>query len=223
MIPLKDNNAARTRPIVTVALVAVNALVFAYEMHLGGAGAEQLILSGGIIPYEVTHHLDLPPAALVPMPLTMITGMFLHGGLLHLVGNMLYLWIFGNNVEDAMGHLRFLGFYLLCGFIASFIHVLAVPESTVPMIGASGAIAGVLGAYALLFPRARICTLVFLLFFVRMVSVPAWILLGVWFLMQVASIGHGGSVAWLAHVGGFIAGAVLVRLFTERYSYSLRR
>jgi membrane associated rhomboid family serine protease len=223
MIPLKDENPSRTTPVVTLALIALNLAAFIYELSLGAAELERLIFVAGIVPYEITRMVDIGPAAAVPIPLTMITGMFLHGGPLHLAGNMLYLWIFGNNVEDSMGHVRFLGFYLLCGFVASLIHILAEPDSTLPMIGASGAIAGVLGAYALLFPRARIWTLVFMFFFVRMVSIPAYLLLGFWFIMQIASIGRGGQVAWVAHVGGFAAGALLVRLFTERYRYPGRR
>lgn len=223
MIPLKDENPTRTKPVVTVGLIAANVAAFIYMLSLGPAGAERLINVAGIIPYEITHMSEVGEQALVPLPLTMVTGMFLHGGLLHLAGNMLYLWIFGNNVEDAVGHVRFVGFYLLCGWVASLIHVLSVPDSSLPMIGASGAVAGVLGAYAVLFPKARIWSLVFILFFVRMVSVPAIVLLGVWFLLQLASIGRGGSVAWLAHIGGFVAGAALILPFTERYRYRRRR
>jgi membrane associated rhomboid family serine protease len=223
MIPLKDENPTRTKPVVTVGLIAANVAAFIYMLSLGPAGAERLINVAGIIPYEITHMSEVGEQALVPLPLTMVTGMFLHGGLLHLAGNMLYLWIFGNNVEDAVGHVRFVGFYLLCGWVASLIHVLSVPDSSLPMIGASGAVAGVLGAYAVLFPKARIWSLVFILFFVRMVSVPAIVLLGVWFLLQLASIGRGGSVAWLAHIGGFVAGAALILPFTERYRYRRSR
>lgn len=223
MIPLKDENPTRTRPVVTVGLIAANVAAFIYMLSLGPAGAERLINVAGIIPYEITHMSDVGEQALVPLPLTMVTGMFLHGGLLHLAGNMLYLWVFGNNVEDAVGHVRFIGFYLLCGWVASLIHILSVPDSSLPMIGASGAVAGVLGAYAVLFPKARILSLVFILFFVRIVSVPAIVLLGVWFLLQLASIGRGGPVAWLAHVGGFVAGAALILPFTERYRYRRRR
>jgi membrane associated rhomboid family serine protease len=217
MIPLKDENPTRTTPVVTVALIAINVAVFGYELSLDSAGLERFVLGAGIVPYEITHMVDVGPAAAMPIPLTMVTGMFLHGGILHLAGNMLYFWIFGNNVEDSMGHLRFAGFYLFCGFAASFIYIISVPDSRLPMIGASGAIAGILGAYAILFPRARVWTLVIFFFFVRMVSVPAFVLLGLWFLLQIGSIGRGGQVAWFAHVGGFAAGALLVRLFTERY------
>lgn len=221
MIPLKDENPTRTRPIVTVSLIAVNVAAFIYTFSLGPAGAERLVMAAGIIPYEISNMVDVGQPSLVPLPLTMVTGMFLHGGPLHVAGNMLYLWIFGNNVEDVLGHVRFVGFYLLCGFIASFIHIISVPESTVPMIGASGAIAGVLGSYAVLFPKARVWCLVFVFFFIRMVSVPALLLLGVWFLFQVMSAGQGGPVAWLAHIGGFVTGAALIKPFAEKYS--LRR
>ena len=222
MIPLKDDNPARSRPVVTWALIALNVAAFAYTLSLGAEAGERLIYSAGTIPFEITHMVDLSHRAVVPIPLTILTGIFLHGGPLHLAGNMLYLWIFGNNVEDAMGHLRFVGFYLLCGFIASFIHILSAPDSTLPMIGASGAIAGILGAYAVLFPRARISTLVFVFFFVRMVSLPAVLLLGIWFLLQVLSAAQGGPVAWFAHIGGFLAGALLIKPFTERYRYPAR-
>lgn len=223
MIPLKDENPTRTTPVVTAALLAINVAAFGYELSLGSGELERFIFGAGIVPYEITHMVDVAPQAAMPIPLTMVTGMFLHGSILHLAGNMLYLWIFGNNVEDAMGHLRFAGFYLFCGFSASFIHIVSAPDSRLPMIGASGAIAGVLGAYAILFPRARVWTLVIFFFFIRMVSIPAFILLGLWFLLQIGSIGRGGQVAWFAHVGGFATGALLVRLFTERYSYVRRR
>jgi membrane associated rhomboid family serine protease len=135
--------------------------------------------------------------------------MFLHGSLFHLLGNMLYLWIFGNNVEDVLGPLRFLLFYIICGLAASLTHIAFHPLSRVPMIGASGAIAGVLGAYFLLFPGARVLTLVFLFFFIRIIPVPAGLVLGLWFIMQVLNVGLGGGVAWFAHIGGFVAGLVL--------------
>ncbi len=222
MIPLKDENPTRTTPFVTVAVIAANVLIFVYAVSLGPGGFQRLIQTAGIIPHEITRMVDAPPSGAVPISLTMVTGMFLHGGLLHLAGNMLYLWIFGNNVEDAMGHVRFALFYLLSGFLASFIHIVMAPDSTMPMVGASGAIAGVLGAYAVLFPRARVWTLVFVFFFARMVALPAFVLLGVWFLLQLAGAGQGGTVAWYAHIGGFAAGAALVRFFTERYAIARR-
>ena len=161
-----------------------------------------------------------PVIAGLPVAATVITSMFLHGGLLHVAGNMLYLWIFGNNVEDAMGRMRFVLFYLLCGFIAAYTHAFLVRTSATPMIGASGAISGVLGAYMLLYPRARVVTLVMLGFYLRTVEVPAVVVLGFWFAFQflnaVLLSGTGGGVAWYAHIGGFAAGVVLIGLFKRK-------
>jgi membrane associated rhomboid family serine protease len=205
----------------TVILIAINVLVFIYELLLGPQ-LEGFVQSWAIIPYEITHGVDLPPASIQPIYLTLITAMFLHGGFVHIAGNMLFLWIFGNNIEDAMGSLRFLVFYLLCGLAAAFAQIAVGPNSEIPNIGASGAIAGVLGAYLLLFPRAEVQTLVFLGFFVRLVRVPALLFLGLWFVLQlfsgVAGLGMEamGGVAWFAHIGGFIAGLVLINLFRRR-------
>ncbi|MFH0810540.1 MAG: rhomboid family intramembrane serine protease [Pseudomonadota bacterium] len=216
MFPLKDERRAFGRPTVTFALLAVNAAICAYSLLANDVGIGRLATTAGTIPYEITHMVDIGPPAIVPLPLTMITGLFVHGGLLHLLGNMLYLWIFGPNVEGSMGHPRFAGFYLLCGFVAAFIQILVAPDGKLPIVGASGAIAGLLGAYAVLFPRARIQTLLF----IRVVRVPAFILLAGWFLLQLSGAGQGGAVAWHAHIGGFAAGFVLARAFTERYRYS---
>jgi len=164
----------------------------------------------------------LPASGTVPVGATVITSMFLHGGFLHVIGNMLYLWIFGNNVEDAMGRLRFALFYLLCGTTAALGHAFLNLRSTVPMIGASGAVSGVLGAYVLLYPRARVLTLFTLGFFVRLIEVPALVVLGFWFILQFLNVliasgsGAGGGVAWHAHIGGFVAGMLLVGLFKRR-------
>jgi len=221
MLPLRDVNPTRHFPLMTVILIAINVLVFIYELILGPQ-LEGFVQSWAIIPYEITHGVDLPPASIQPIYLTLITAMFLHGGFVHIAGNMLFLWIFGNNIEDAMGSLRFLVFYLLCGLAAAFAQIAVGPNSDVPNIGASGAIAGVLGAYLLLFPRAEVQTLVFLGFFVRLVRLPALLFLGLWFVLQlfsgVAGLGMEatGGVAWFAHIGGFIAGIVLINLFRRR-------
>lgn len=221
MLPLRDVNPTRTFPLVTIALIAVNVLVFIYELILGPQ-VEGFVQSWAIIPYEITHGVDLPPASIQPIYLTLITAMFLHGGIVHIAGNMLFLWIFGNNIEDAMGSLRFIVFYLLCGLVAAFAQIAVGPNSDIPNIGASGAIAGVLGAYLLLFPRAEVQTLVFLGFFVRLVRLPALLFLGLWFVLQlfsgVAGLGMEatGGVAWFAHIGGFIAGIVLINIFRRR-------
>ena len=221
MLPLRDVNPTRHFPLMTVILIAINVLVFIYELILGPQ-LEGFVQSWAIIPYEITHGVDLPPASIQPIYLTLITAMFLHGGFVHIAGNMLFLWIFGNNIEDAMGSLRFLVFYLLRGLAAAFAQIAVGPNSDVPNIGASGAIAGVLGAYLLLFPRAEVQTLVFLGFFVRLVRLPALLFLGLWFVLQlfsgVAGLGMEamGGVAWFAHIGGFIAGIVLINLFRRR-------
>lgn len=213
MIPLKDDNPTYSFPFVTILIIITNVVVFFYQLILGPKGEEAFVLRTAAIPYEITHLVDLAPASLLPPPLTLFTAMFIHGGFLHLGGNMLYLWIFGDNIEDRLGHLRFLTFYITTGLIASLAHILLYPNSTVPMIGASGAIAGILGAYFLLYPGAHVRTLIFFLFFVQVVSIPALIFLGLWFLYQIMSSVAGGGIAWYAHIGGFVAGAVLVKVF----------
>jgi membrane associated rhomboid family serine protease len=220
VIPLHDNIPTRRFPVMTVALIVANAAVFIVELTLPryGLTSSSLFLRAGAIPYEVAHNIDLPPHDLVPIWGTVFTAMFLHGGWLHIIFNMLFLWIFGNNVEDSMGGARFLVFYLLCGVIATVTQVLVNPASQVPTIGASGAIAGVLGAYILLYPRARVLTVVPLVFFFPVFYLPAWVMLGAWFLLQFAqsglSVGATTGVAYFAHIGGFIAGVLLVRIFT---------
>jgi len=174
-----------------------------------------------LIPGELLSGGDLPPTIVIPIWLTLLTSMFLHGGILHLLGNMLYLWIFGDNVEDAMGSVRFLVFYLLCGIVAAFAQIAIGSGSSIPMVGASGAIAGILAAYFMLFPQSRVLTLIPLFFFLRLVAVPAVFLLGFWFLWQVisgaGSFGSAGGVAFFAHIGGFIAGLFLVFPFRQRH------
>ena len=221
MFPLRDNNPTRRVPIVTFLLVAINVVVFGYEFTLG-PGLPHFVAAYGAIPYEITHFTDLVGAHAgsfehTPgpsfIPLTILTSMFMHGSVMHIFGNMLYLWIFGNNVEDILGRVRFLLFYLVCGVAAAFTHILVNADSTVPTVGASGAVAGVLGAYLVAYPRARVTTLVFLGIFIRLMEVPAAVLLVLWFVMQslqgVLSLGVGemtGGVAWFAHVGGFLSG-----------------
>ena len=220
MIPLRDDVPTRIAPTVTISLVALNVAAFLYELSLGPArrghaGAEAFIASFGVVPRDL-----LAPHVSLRTLLTPLTSMFLHGGFLHIGGNMLYLWIFGNNVEDLLGHARYLVFYLFCGLVAVAAHVASAPESAVPVIGASGAIAGVLGAYAVSYPTARIRTLVPLGFIWTTLYLPAVVLLALWFAMQIwfgtLQRGGGGGVAWWAHVGGFIAGAILVKPFQVR-------
>src|SRR5262249_18751548 len=210
MIPLRDVIPSRTTPYVTISLVVLNVLVFLYQLSLGSDG-QAFVYEYGLVP------------AMFSWP-SVITSMFLHGGFLHIAGNMLYLWVFGNNVEDSMGHFRFLVFYLLCGVAAAAGHVMISPDSTVPTMGASGAIAGVLGAYLLLFPSAKIDTWIPVWWlFLTTIEVPAFFFLGFWFLLQVISglpelafSSAQGGVAWWAHIGGFVAGVVLIPFFKRR-------
>ena len=210
-IPLRDENPTVRFPVVTVALIALNAAVFLFLAAVPN-GLESASVRFGAVPFEVTRPGSLSVPAAVPPVLTLLTSMFLHGSLFHLLGNMLYLWIFGNNIEDRLGRVRFLLFYLVCGIAAALTHIAFQPASKVPMIGASGAIAGVLGAYAVVYPRARVKTLVFLIFYIDIVPIPAAVVLGLWFLLQVLNVGMGGGVAWFAHIGGFLAGILLARL-----------
>jgi rhomboid family protein len=209
VIPLRDIIPSRTTPVVTISIIALNIIVFLYELSLGRA-IDAFTLYYGLVPAAFSW-------------VTVFTSMFLHGGVLHVAGNMLYLWIFGDNVEDRMGHGRFLVFYLLCGVAAALAQTITVPESVVPMVGASGAIAGVMGAYFVLYPRSRIVTLLPFFFFFQVIEVPAILFLGIWFVMQflsgvgsiVSTIGRGGTggIAFWAHVAGFVAGITGVALF----------
>jgi membrane associated rhomboid family serine protease len=208
MIPLRDIIPSRTTPVVTIALIAINVLVFLYELSLGRA-VDPFTLYWGLVPAAFSW-------------VTVLTSMFLHGGFLHVAGNMLYLWIFGDNVEDRMGHGRFLVFYLLCGVAAALAQTITAPDSVIPMVGASGAIAGVMGAYFVLYPKSRIVTLIPIFFFFQVIEVPAILFLGIWFLMQFLSglgsivsvaSGSAGGVAFWAHVAGFVAGISGVVVF----------
>lgn len=222
MIPLRDDNPTNTTPFVTVILIAACTLVFFYQISLRPQAGQRFVYQYGAIPAVIFGQEALPLKVMaLPVSITLITSMFLHGGLMHLIGNMLYLWIFGNNIEDAMGHIRFIFFYLLCGVIAAMSHALFDPGSVMPMIGASGAISGVLGAYLLLYPRAHVLVLIPLGFLFWRMYVPAGLVLGFWFVLQLlsgaASVGRGGGgVAWFAHIGGFLAGMVLIGFFKRR-------
>jgi membrane associated rhomboid family serine protease len=189
-------------------LVLTNVLVYLWQATLPRLVGDRLLLVAGAIPREITSLQDFGPRALVPVPLTILTSMFLHGGLLHVLGNMWFLWVFGDNVEDNLGRWRFVAFYLVTGVVGAVAQCLMMPGSPVPMIGASGAVAGILGGYILNFPHARVVTLVLLWF----VDVPAWVFLGLWFVGQFL-IGSSSGIAWMAHVGGFLAGLGLVRIF----------
>lgn len=227
MIPLQDDNPTRTFPIVTVLLIAANVLVFLYEVSLGSQ-TENFIQACAFIPRELVTGQDIPPPDCIQPPyLTILTSMFMHGGFLHIAGNMLYLWIFGNNVEDSMGSVKFILFYLICGVVAAltqtFITLTFTPSAAdIPNLGASGAIAGVLGGYLVLFPGARVKTLIILGIFLSMTWVPAIVVLGLWFVLQflqgIGSLGGGeaqGGVAVWAHIGGFVAGMILIKLFAR--------
>ena len=213
MIPLSDSIRTHRTPWVTYALLVLNIGVFVLTAIVGLADYEQSIHTFGLIPFRVMRSFDAEAIS------DLITSMFLHGSLLHLGGNMLYLWIFGDNVEDALGHVGYLIFYLLGGLLASVAHILTNPASTLPTVGASGAIAALLGAYLILYPGSRVRTLIPLGFFVRITLLPAFVVLGVWFVLQLfqgffslgASAGAGGVAFW-AHIGGFVAGALLAKL-----------
>jgi membrane associated rhomboid family serine protease len=225
MIPLRDTVRSRSLPWMTWSLIALNLLIFLYESTLPANQFDLLISVFGLVPAR----LSLTSIRLLPW-LTLVTSMFLHGGWFHVIGNMWFLFIFGDNVEDRMGPVRYLIFYLAAGVTAGLCQYLLSPSSQVPTVGASGAIAGVLGAYFLLYPRARVITLIFLFIFPWLVEIPALIYLGIWFLMQLSSgllnlgqLGAGanvGGIAWWAHIGGFVFGLLTVRLFTLGRRYA---
>ncbi len=248
MFPLKDNIPTRRFPILTVGLIVANVLVFVFfqeaTFSLSGASVDdQRVIEYGAIPYEISHPGEecgltrqrqiacqgepgvrgtAPPQP--PFWVTLFTSMFMHGGILHLGGNMLFLWIFGNNIEDSMGRFRFIAFYLLGGLVALAAQTALNPDATVPTIGASGAVAAVLGGYALLYPRARVVTLVLIIFFITLIELPALVVLGLWFVFQLFSAGldlaqpvsGGGGIAYFAHIGGFVFGLAMIKLFADR-------
>ncbi len=229
MLPLRDNIPTDRFPLVTVSLIFINVAVFLYELTLGQAQLNQFFYEYGMTPYEVVHGISLHPRGSLPVFATLITSMFVHSGWLHIGGNMLFLWIFGNNVEDSMGRGRFIAFFFMCGLVAGFAQIVVSPESSVPNIGASGAIAGVLGGYLLLFPRARVLTLILPIF---LFELPAVVVLVYWIFIQVfsgalnltAGQAGGGGVAYFAHIGGFLTGLVTIKLFTYgKYAVHIKR
>jgi len=222
MIPLKDDQPTHSFPFVTIGLIILNIAVFFYQVSLGPA-TDAFVMTYGAIPFNLMNTIE-SRVSVPNVAMSVVTSMFLHGGIFHLGGNMLYLWIFGNNIEDVMGGKRFIIFYLVCGVIAVYSHAWFQTQSQIPMIGASGAVSGVLGAYLLLFPNARVLTLIPLGIIMPIVHVPAVVVLGVWFAVQIfsslsvslaAPLGAGG-VAWFAHVGGFVAGMSLIFFFKNR-------
>ncbi len=231
MIPIADDPPRRSFPWVTVTFILINVLVFVYELTLGPRQLDRFMQAVGVVPLEIVTGVDLPPPAVTPgIPyIALFTSMFVHGGFMHIIGNMLYLWVFGDNVEDSFGHMRFIAFYLTCGVLAGLAQVAVSPTSTVPSIGASGAVAGVLGAYLLIFPHAAVRTMLFIGPFITFPRISAVILIGFWFVPQLfsglASLGveteQTGGVAFWAHVGGFVAGLVIAMAFRPRStSYS---
>ncbi len=218
MIPLRDENPTRNFPFITIFLIFINSFAFIYELFSRGV-LEKIIRKFSVIPYDFINSFNLAQF------ISLFSSIFLHGDLLHLAGNMLYLWIFGNNIEDKLGHFKFLVFYLSCGVIASLTHILIQSRSAIPTIGASGAISGVLGAYLVFFPKAKILTLVPFFYFLRVIKVPAFFFLGLWIAFQLLS-GIGGAIirdttvgrgtAWWGHIGGFFAGIILLPLFYLR-------
>ncbi len=221
MIPLRDDVPSRTIAFVSIGIIVACTVIFFWQLSLGQDGFQRAVVSLGVIPVTLLGDERLPPDLyVIPPSATIFTSMFLHGGLLHLLGNMLYLWIFGDNVEDAMGHVRFTVFYLLCGVAAALAQALPNPDSTIPMIGASGAISGVLGAYLLLYPRAHVLVLIPLGLFSQIVHLPAVVVLGLWFVIQLVSSLFAdpsqGGVAFGAHIGGFLAGMALLPFFKQR-------
>jgi membrane associated rhomboid family serine protease len=230
MFPLKDENPTELTPVVTYILIALNVAVWLLVQQAGaGEGFLQSLCTFGAIPADITGSLqagqvlELAPRAVCQVGglgwMTILTSMFMHGGWMHLLGNMWFLWVFGNNIEDSMGHIRYIIFYLLCGVAASLAHIVTDPGSMVPTVGASGAISGVMGAYLVLYPKVRVQTLFFFVIIIRIFMLPAWVLLIYWFTIQllsgVGSLGaaEGGGVAFWAHIGGFVVGVALIKLF----------
>jgi membrane associated rhomboid family serine protease len=239
LFPLRDENPTLTTPVVTIAFILVNVIVWLYVE--GGGMSERLLADAvcqfGLIPAEVTNSTggysgvelggSLPACSFGGLTRSAIlTSMFMHGGWVHLIGNMWFLWLFGNNIEDSMGSGRFLVFYLLVGTVAAVSHVVAGPGSAMPMVGASGAVSGIMGAYLLLYPRVRIQTLFIFVILLRIIAVPAWLVLALWFALQVlaaymAPVDTGGVAVW-AHIGGFVAGALMIRIFSDRKRVAAR-
>jgi len=217
MIPIYDDNPALGKPLLVISIITICIIIWFWQSGLGYQGNNEAIRNFGLTPAVFLGNVD-QVGPLFPI-FTLLTSMFMHGGFMHLAGNMLYLWIFGDNIEGALGHFRFILFYFLCGIAAAFTQILSAPDSTIPMIGASGAVSGVLGAYLIFYPRARIRTFVFLGIFITFLRLPAVLLLGFWILGQVISaiLSNPGSpgVAWFAHLGGFFAGMLLAPLLKK--------
>lgn len=225
MIPIRDKNPSGTFPYITIGIIVINVLIFLYELSLDSELGE-FIMKYAVVPLKIKHYSQYPDLTFASISFPFVSSMFLHGGFIHLIGNMWYLWIFGDNIEDKLGHFKFFGFYILCGIIALSVHVLFNSQSDIPCIGASGAIAGVLGAYMVTFPYARIVTIVPLFVFIQVIELPAMVVLGFWFVIQffngatsITASTSGAGVAWWAHIGGFAAGIIIfyiIRIFSVR-------
>jgi membrane associated rhomboid family serine protease len=218
LIPFKDDNPTSTFPFVTIGLIVINTLVFLWTVT-SSFKLSQIVYLYGAIPQNL---LSLEKTQPIHPMITIFTSMFLHGGFFHLAGNMLYLWIFGNNIEDVLGHFRFILFYIFSGIVAAYSHAITEAHSLIPMIGASGAVSGILGAYLLLFPHARVHTLIFFGFFVQIIRIPAVVVIGFWIVIQVINgilskgLVNQGGVAWFAHIGGFLSGLLTIRLWMPK-------
>ena len=214
MFPLKDDNPTETQPIVTITLIVICILIFLYQFSLTYAENTFIINSYGMKPQNLLLYPNFSNY------LTILSSMFLHGGFMHLIGNMLFLWIYGNNIEDAMGHIKFLFFYLFCGLAAALLQALVTPDSNIPMIGASGAVSGVLSAYLFLYPKAKVSTLIFIFFFITVIRIPAGILILIWFATQLINANltdpNSPGVAWFAHIGGFLMGILLLPFLKKK-------
>lgn len=217
-IPIRDDVPTIRKPYVTVALIVLNSLVFLYSYFQGNHGFQLITIQYGYIPVELISSVELTPMIPAPPWFNVFSSMFMHGGWMHLIGNMLFLWIYGNNIEDYFGPVKFIIFYLVAGLAATALYTLFAPHSEIPLVGASGAIAGVMGAYLVLHPRAKI-TILMILIFIQFITLPAKVVLIIWFayqfLMSLIGSSTGGGVAWMAHVGGFAFGFLLLKLFTR--------
>ena len=228
MIPLKDDNPTYSTPIITYFIIGICVIVFLLEISSSNYKSGAIFYSWGVIPASLIHNLQLPDEVYrVPPIITLFTSMFMHGGFMHLIGNMLYMWIFADNIEDGLGKTKFIIFYLLSGIAAALTQVYMNTESTIPMVGASGAIGGVLGAYIVNYPKAKVLVLIPLGFFSQIVRVPAIFVLGIWFLLQFVSSAlsgsSGGGVAYGAHIGGFVFGAIAILFFNRRSKRSMTK
>ena len=221
MIPLKDDNPTNTRPIITYCLIAICLLVFIIELSLSSYRDGTFFYSFGLIPSVLLGKLKLSQDLyVIPSYITVITSMFVHGGFMHLIGNMLYMWIFADNIEESIGKIKFLIFYLLCGIGAAMAQVFTDANSQIPMVGASGAIGGILGAYLINYPKAKVLVLIPFGFFSQLIKIKAIYVLGFWFVLQfinsALSTSKGGGVAYSAHIGGFICGIILILIFNKK-------